>query len=236
MIIFSLILLQLVIFAVLILVFRKVMTQNVASATRHIEELNDDYVRKEQEVNSRLEQATLEAGEIVNKAREEAEKLKLEVIESAKKESDGLVKAARTHGEEIVQQADKSRQQLLAELEDRIAKEAAKKACELIESALPEQFMKDAHELWVKDLIENGFSGLERLHLPEDLKEIRVVSALALSEEQRKGLNKKLKNALGREISLKEEVDRKVVAGIIIHIGSLVLDGSLKNKIQEKAR
>jgi len=31
-------------------------------------------------------------------------------------------------------------------------------------------------------------------------------------------------------------VDPKVVAGIVITIGSLVLDGSFKNKIQEKAR
>jgi len=49
-------------------------------------------------------------------------------------------------------------------------------------------------------------------------------------------LSKKLKSLLSTDIPIKEEVDPRIVAGMVIHIGSLVLDGSLKNKIQEKAR
>jgi vacuolar-type H+-ATPase subunit H len=236
MLIFSLILLLLIIFTVLILIFRKVMTQNVIVATRHIEELNEDYIKKDREATRQLEEAKLKAEEIVNSARQEAEKLKAEIIQNAGNDRDNLIKQARTQSEEIMQQADKSRQQLLAEIQERIAKDAATKACELIQNTLPEEFRKEAHAHWVEDLLEKGFSSLERLRIPEDMAEVRVVSAFNLTEEQRKNLSKKLKAALGREVTVKEEIDQKVVAGIVIHIGSLVLDGSLKNKIQEKAR
>ena len=47
MLIVSLIILQLLIFAVLISIFKKIMTQNVASATEHLDELNQDYEKKE---------------------------------------------------------------------------------------------------------------------------------------------------------------------------------------------
>lgn len=236
MLIAALIFLLLLVFAVLIFVFRKVMTQNVTLATQHLEELNQDYTRKEQEVNRQLDEAKVKSQEIIALATQEAEKLKLDIIQNAEKERDNIVNQARTQSEEIIQQADKSRQQLIGELEQRIAKEAVNKACELIQDTLPEQFKQDVHAHWIDDLLEEGFTKLERLHIPDDLREVKVTSAFSLSEEQRKNLAKKLKTTLGREVTFKEEVNPKVVAGLIITIGSLVLDGSLKNRIQEKAR
>jgi len=236
MLIASLIFLLLLIFAGLVFLFRRVMTQNVVLATQHLEELNQDYTRKEKEVTRQLEEARLKSQELISRARDEAEKLKIEIIQNAEKERDSILKQARTHSEEIIQQADKSRQQLLSDLDERIAKEAIKKACELIQDTLPEQFKRLVHTHWVEDLIEGGFTKLERLHIPENIEEVEVVSAFSLTEEQRKDLTKKIKATLGREVALKEEVDEKVVAGLVINIGSLVLDGSLKNKIQEKAR
>ena len=58
---------------------------------------------------------------------------------------------------------------------------------------------------------------------------------LELKHKARKHLSKRLKQLLGREVKLKEEVDSKVVVGLIVTVGSLVLDGSLKNKIRQQA-
>jgi len=236
MLIASLIFLLLLIFAGLVFLFRRMMTQNVVLATQHLEELNQDYIKKEKEVNRQLEEARLKSQELIDKARSEAEKLKMEIIQNAEKERDSIVKQARTNSEEIIQQADKSRQQLLSEIGERITKEAVNKACELIQDTLPDKFKQEVHTHWVEDLMEGGFTKLERLRFPQDLDQVKIISAFALSEEQRKNLSRKLKAILGREIILKEEVDPKIVAGLVIVIGSLVLDGSLKNKIQEKAR
>jgi F-type H+-transporting ATPase subunit delta len=92
------------------------------------------------------------------------------------------------------------------------------------------------HAHWVEELIEEGFNQLEHLRMPEDLREVKITSAFPLTEGQRKSLVKKLKEVLVKDITLKEEVEPKIVSGFIITIGSLVLDGSLKNKIQERAR
>jgi ATP synthase F1 delta subunit len=236
MLIASLILFQILIFVALIFIFRKVMTKNVVSATRHIEELNQDYTKKEQEINRQLEETKLKSQEIINKAQEEAEKLKTQIIKEAESERDKIIGQARTQSTEIIQQADKSRQSLLQEVEERIDKEAINKACQLIQDTLPEQFKQNVHLHWVEELIEDGFSSLERLRIPQDLQEVKITSAFSLNTEQRKNLIKKLKDVFGREVNLKEEVDPKVVAGLIISMGSLVLDGSLRNKIKEKTK
>ncbi|MCM8789963.1 MAG: F0F1 ATP synthase subunit delta [Candidatus Omnitrophica bacterium] len=236
MLIVSLILFQLVIFAVLIFTFRKVMTKNIIVATRHIEELNRDYAKKEQEIDHQLQETKLKAESIIKAAQQEAQNLKIQTIKEAENERDKIVGQARAQSIEIIQQADKARQALLQEIEERIDKEAVNKACLLLEDTLPEEFKQNVHLHWVEELIANGFSQLERLRIPQDLQEIKITSAFALNTEQRKSLFKKLNEVFGREITLKEEVDPKVVAGLIISMGSLVLDGSLKNKIKEKAK
>ena len=176
------------------------------------------------------------AEEIIRKAQEEAAQAKAQLMKDAEAQKAKLLQETHTQAEELMQQADKSRQLLLDDIKDRIAREAVDKACELIHDTLPEQFKLKVHEHWIEELMDSGLEQLERLKIPEDVKEVKITAAFALEENQRKNLTRKLKDALNKDITLKEEIDPRVVAGFIIHIGSLVLDGSLKNKIQERAR
>lgn len=236
MLIVSMLIMMVVIFGALILVLRKVLSQNVSLATRHLEELNDDYAKKEADLKRQLEDVRQKSEEIIRKAQEEAAQAKAQLMKDAEAQKAKLLQETHTQAEELMQQADKSRQMLLDEIKGRIAKEAVDKACELIQETLPEQFKLKVHEHWMEELMESGFAQLERLKVPEDIKEVKITCAFALNEGQRKNLTRKLKEALGRDMTLKEEVNPRVVAGFIIHIGSLVLDGSLKHKIQERAR
>lgn len=236
MLVAALIILEIIIVAVLIYVFRKIMTQNVVLATKQLEERNQDYIKKEMEVNRRLNESQAQSEAILKKAQEEVVSLKEQILKAAEAERDKIINEARAQAAGIVQQAEKTRKSLLAELEERIAKEAVDKACELIQNTVPEQF-REMHAHWVEDLLAQGFSRLEHLGIPTDIQEIKLVSAFELSEQQRKNILKKIKEVLGRDnFKLKEKVDSKIVAGIIITIGSLVLDGSFRNKIQEQAK
>jgi F0F1-type ATP synthase delta subunit len=236
MLIASLVVLQLIIFVVLIFVFSKIMTQKVSLSTKHFDEMSQDYDERARRIDEQLQEANVKAQEIVSSAQNEAEKIKSDTIKQTEGERDKIIQAARAQAEEIIQQADKSRNQILSEIEERIAKEAINQACDLCHDTLPEEFRKLVHNQWVEELIENGFSRAERLRLPEGTVGVKIISAFALGDEQRKKISKKLKDTFGHEITIEEQVDPKVVAGLVINVGSLVLDGSLKNKIKEKAR
>ena len=235
MLIMSIIFVQVFIFVGLIIVFRRILARNVISATKHIDELNQEYDRREKEAAKKLEEAKEKSQEIISKAVGEAEAKKEEILKEAEKEKSDILKEAREQGETIVKQADKSCEQIISELDQRIAKEAIKKASELIQNALPEELKLTAHSQWVKDLIETGFEKVGEVKVVEGLKEIRVLSAFPLSESDRARLSKKVNMLLGKNMVLKVEVDPKIVAGIVVEIGSLVLDGSLRNKILEQS-
>lgn len=234
MLIFILIVLELLVFFVLVLVFRKVMTKNVTQATRHLEELHQQYQKKEEELNLKYQEFEAKSEEIINKAQEEAQNIKQQTISEAEKEKEKIIQQARQQAEQIIQQADKARKVLLLELEERIEKSAIEKACQLIEDTLPEDFKKAVHEHWVEELINSGFINIENLHIPEDVQEVEIFTPFPLSEDSYKKLKEKIKSIFGRDFNLKEKIEPKIVAGLMISIGSLVLDGSLKNKIKQK--
>lgn len=236
MLIFSLIFVMLIVFGVLIFFLQKILKQNLESATKHLDELKDDYEAKEKRIAKQADEAKSHSQEIIAQAQDEAQKLKEQLLQQAEAERETVIKQARAKGEEMMVQAEKSRHALLAEIEDRITKGSIEKACELIHDVLPEDVKRIIHEEWLDDLIDNGFIRLSGVSISSDVQAAKVVAAFTLSDEDRKKITAKLKEVLGREITLTEEVDPHLIAGFVISIGSMVFDGSLQNKIKEKAR
>lgn len=60
----------------------------------------------------------------------------------------------------------------------------------------------------------------------------KAVSARALTDGERERLRAALKAAAGREVSIEASVDPGLVGGLIVAIGSRMLDGSIRTKLQ----
>lgn len=235
MFIFSLILLLAIIFVALIIFLRNMLRNSLAGATANLEQMSSDYAKKEEEVRKQYEEARRQAQEIIASSQSDAETQKKNIIKSGQEESDRVVSEARDKAEQLIQQADNARKALIAEMEQKIEEKAVQAAVKLIKQVLPSHICQDIHERWFNDLSTSVFEKLERLHVPEEVTEARVVTAFSLSKAQQEAINDKIKEKLGRHITLTEEVDSNIIAGIIVYIGSIVFDGSLKFKIQEAA-
>ena len=60
-----------------------------------------------------------------------------------------------------------------------------------------------------------------------------VTSADEFSEEQKLNIKNQLKTILGDKLSLNFKVDKKIIGGLIIKVGSKMIDTSLANKINK---
>jgi F-type H+-transporting ATPase subunit delta len=58
-----------------------------------------------------------------------------------------------------------------------------------------------------------------------------VVSAKALTKAQSEKLSKVLKAATGREVNLKSTVDESLIGGLVVKVGSTMIDTSIKAKL-----
>jgi F-type H+-transporting ATPase subunit delta len=60
---------------------------------------------------------------------------------------------------------------------------------------------------------------------------VEVVSAIALTDEQRKGLTAKLEAQYGVNLSFSYRVDPSILGGLIVRVGDKLIDGSVASKL-----
>ena len=60
-----------------------------------------------------------------------------------------------------------------------------------------------------------------------------VVTATALTDKQIDQISKSLKKAIGSDVAIDAKVDESVLGGLIVKIGSRMVDGSLRTKLQQ---
>ncbi|HWK74778.1 MAG TPA: F0F1 ATP synthase subunit delta [Povalibacter sp.] len=69
----------------------------------------------------------------------------------------------------------------------------------------------------------------------ENIADVQITSAIALSDAQRERLTAALKKRLRREVRLHCDVDASLIGGAIVRSGDLVIDGSLKAGLERLA-
>ncbi|UTW51338.1 F0F1 ATP synthase subunit delta [bacterium SCSIO 12827] len=75
------------------------------------------------------------------------------------------------------------------------------------------------------------FQGILAQHRGEMTAE--VTSAQALSDKQRQAIEDGLKKAMGAKVAVDARVDEDLLGGLVVKIGSRMIDSSIKTKLQQ---
>lgn len=71
--------------------------------------------------------------------------------------------------------------------------------------------------------------------IQEQTVDVELTTALALDTESEKRLAEKLRERLKREIKIHSHVDPKLLGGIVVRAGDLVIDGSVRGRLAKLA-
>ncbi|MFC3393819.1 F0F1 ATP synthase subunit delta [Brenneria rubrifaciens] len=104
--------------------------------------------------------------------------------------------------------------------------------------------LDEAGQNLIKVMAENG----RLLVLPEVLAQfiqlraaqestvdVEVVSASALSEQQLSKIAAAMEKRLSRKVKLNCKIDKSVMAGVVIRAGDMVIDGSIRGRLERLA-
>lgn len=230
--ILQIIVIQLLTFVGLVLVLRKLLYSETSKALKRLQELNKENEAKEEELRKKGEEAKKEYLEFIKKAkdeanriveltRREAEELKARSLEEAHKEAERITAAAFSSNEA-------TRSEIAVEIESR----NIDFACELLQQAFDATSIEDVH----KRLMDEAISGIKELNpakIDSKLIKVEAISPYPLSPDEKQKLEESLLKKCDRKIHLEEKIDKKLIAGIILKMSDLVLDGSILNKLQE---
>lgn len=69
----------------------------------------------------------------------------------------------------------------------------------------------------------------------ENVVDVTVTSAIPISIKQRQTISNALRKRLGREINLETKIDQNLIGGAVIKAGDVVIDGSLRSRLESLA-
>jgi F-type H+-transporting ATPase subunit delta len=96
------------------------------------------------------------------------------------------------------------------------------------------QLLAEKHRLPVLFRIRREFDTLWAKE--QHLLEVGVTSAVELDEETVKGIGKKIEEQTGQRVELTSDVDPDLIGGLVIRVGNMVLDASVRNRLERLRR
>lgn len=238
--IFQLIIVQVITFVGLVLVLRKILITSSFKETSRLQQLNEENAQKARELATKIADADTEYRSKMAKADDEIRELKARAKKEVEQLKETMVAVGKAEGARIVAQAMNTKEEIRAEIEDQMKDKGVDLSCRIFRKVLS----SEEQGLVFDGLLESVMKELEGLDSGQ-LKNIgpgvtasgmiEVRSSHSMEARQKQRLEKILSGKFGRDLQVKEVIDRDVIAGIVIEIGSFVIDGSLLDRFKKAA-
>ena len=226
----QLIIIQIITFVVLLVVLRYIFSRNLNVALTRLNSLHEENLVKEAQLTEELKRAQEEREAEIAKGREAAEVLIEEAKQEAIKARALIEEDARKQSEKIISQAKEEVKDLKERLNREMQRQSLDLAVKMIEQTFSDVDKESLQHQFITEIIDEiAKIPKERFTVASD--KVKVVSSYALQDKQREILKKVLVEKLGINISLEEAVNKDMISGLILEIGGLVIDGTLRNKL-----
>ncbi|MFH0877351.1 MAG: F0F1 ATP synthase subunit delta [Candidatus Omnitrophota bacterium] len=226
----QLVLLQVITFVIIIVALRFLFGTQLKSALSRLQMLHQESLEKEEIINKELERARIQSQSEIGRSQEEAKG----ILETARAKSEKMILDAaervQIEAKKIIAEAEEKAKRLEHEILATVDVKAVDLAQELIRHTFTDKGWGALQAQLIDELIED-FKAVDKNRLSVQGSKVEVLTAIALTPEEERRLAEVLSAKLGRPITLEEKVDPALISGLVIKLGGLVVDGSLKNKL-----
>ncbi|MFB3918812.1 ATP synthase F0 sector subunit b [Candidatus Velamenicoccus archaeovorus] len=228
--ILQLILFQVVTFVVIVIVLRFLFGSQLRAALNRLQALHQESLEKEEILNKEIEKARIQAKNEIERSEQEARA----IVDNAKKEAEvaaqETILATQAQAEKMVQEAVEKTRRLEAEVMATVEKRALEFSVKLIQETFTAKGQEALHRQLIDELIDE-LTKVDRERLAVKVDRAEIVTSAELSPQEKEKIKKVLSAKLGFDVPLDESVDPSLIIGMMIKLGGLVADGSLRNKL-----
>ena len=243
------IIINLTTFLAMVLVFRRVMISSSYDETKRLQQQNLENAHKAVELEQKIEEAEKHYKEKLTQAEDEIRKMKERVIKEAEAAKEQILTKAKEERDRLIEQAINDKEKLREDIEAGLMEKSLEFSRRIVTEILNNDHQKLVYDAFLKEVFEAmekmdltalkgavpGTTVPVAAHSSAWMKQCRVQSSHALDSHQREKLIKILSERIGEKISLEETIDKWLIAGIIVQIGSFRIDGSLAAKFRKAA-
>lgn len=228
----QLVIAQIVTFIAIVFVLKRLLYSESAKETLRLRKLKEETALKQRELQQKIEaaqaaykermsEAEEKARALIIKSEEETDALRKKVLEKAKEDAENVVKSAFNAKE-------KMREEIFVDIWKKVPALASRIFKEVLSPAVQEM----AHKEQIRDVIEK-LKKIDKAAFKSRVEKGEIVSAYPLSKSEKLEMDSLIRLGLGYEVPTYETEDRKLVAGVIIKLGTIMIDGSLDNRLKQ---
>lgn len=225
---------QVILLFVIIVILRKMIFSDTNSAINRLSRLDNANREREKLLMQKLAQAQKYIQEQQQKIQDDQQKVKAEARRAAGQLHEDIIAKAKQEGDEIIKKAHASRERIRTEAATEAESKMLQFCGEMIQRVLSGVIQSDLNERLVAEFIEElekaDFGKLNR-----DVNEVEIVSVRAINEKQMETIRKTLEAKLARPIRVYGKTNPELIGGVLMRLGSMVVDGSLAERFRESA-
>lgn len=234
MLLLQLIIIQAITFAALVFILRRLMYSSSAAETRRLKLLNEENIKRSQQLAKKLDEAELQCKEKILRTEEEIKKTKANAREEMDKLREDNLCHARQESRQIVEQAMNTKDRIREELEANLQGRVIGLSYKLIKDVLSQKSMVSFHEAIINEIIEElEKTDFNRIGIKADRGEL--ISPYEIGRDKKKKIEGVFSKKTGRNMVCEEKIDKEIIAGVVIKLGNFVIDGSLRGRLKDAA-
>lgn len=232
---FQLVIVQIVTFVAIVFVLRKLLYSESAKEMLRLRKLKEETAVKQRELQQKID----EAREAYEEKMAEAEEKTRAFRAKAEEEAEGLRKKtldkAKEDAEQIVKSAFNAKEKMREEIGEEMRKKAPMLASRIFRAALSDAVREMAHKELVRDVIDK-IRKTDRTAFKSRIEKGEIVSAYPLPKNDKLVIESLIHDSLGYQVPLYETEDAQLTAGVLIKLGTILIDGSLNNRLKQLER
>jgi F0F1-type ATP synthase delta subunit len=226
------ILAHLLILVAVVLVIKRLLLGDTMRAVNRIREVEEEVRRKEEAIRREIAEhekdfaaKKAQADEDFRKAREESEKeltrIREQIVEEAKKEADQIIGQAKRNEE-------KFRQQIAQQMEEK----AVEYGGEVFKLVMSQEVGEGLNKQFTNELLD-ALEQVDAANITVDSANAEFTSSHPMDPAQKRRLESLLAEKFGLQVKVQEKVQEDLLAGLAFKMGSLEIDGTLRNRFHE---
>ncbi|MFC1631105.1 F0F1 ATP synthase subunit delta [Candidatus Omnitrophota bacterium] len=232
MLIWQLVSIQLITFALIVLFLRWLLHGLISRALRKLHQLNQENLEKEKTLKEELDRARLQAQREIKQAQAEGENIKQLARAKAEQEREEIINSGRQEARRLLNQGERESQRKQVESDLELEQRAVYLANRMIKYIFTEPGQQDLQTHLIDQLLTE-IEALDQARVKPEGNQAEVTTAFKLKERQLLRLKQALVAKTNGKIGITEKVDPQIIAGLVIKLGGFVIDGSIKNKLKK---
>ncbi|OVE76588.1 hypothetical protein BVX97_00745 [bacterium E08(2017)] len=216
----------------IIFIIKKLLLSDTMKAVDTIKQVEAEVRKKEETIRMEIDMHEKEFQKKKKQAEEELETRRKASEAEVSKMRETVISDAKKEGDNIIEQAKKNEEKYRQQLAQDMEQKAVEYAGQVFQMVSSDQMSAELNKALIGELLD-ALDEVDSSAITVEGDGAEFTSSHAIDADQKARLEKLLKDKFNADIKVEEKIDEEILGGLILKLGSLEIDGSLRNRYQE---